>query len=51
MEHQKIGNLLNNTLDQPSKYRTKNCVEINDESKKSYDANSDIRFKIKNAKV
>ena len=44
MEYQKIANLLNNTLDQPSKYRTKNLVEINDESKKSHNSNGDIRF-------
>ena len=45
MEYQKIANFLNNTLDQPSKYGTENCFEINHESKKSYDANSDTRFK------
>ena len=43
MEYQKIVNLLDNNLsNQPSKCRTKNWVEINDESKESY---SDIRFK------
>ena len=36
MEYQKIANLLDNTLDQPSKFRKKNWVEINDESKESY---------------
>ena len=45
MEYQKIANLLDKTLDQPSKFRTKNWVEINDESKESYDTGSDIRFK------
>ena len=35
----------NNLSNQPSKFRTKNWVEINDESKESYSANSDIRFK------
>ena len=46
MEYQKIANLLDNNLsDQPSKFRTKNRVEINDEPKESYSANSDIRFK------
>ena len=46
MEYQKIANLLDNNLsNQPSKFRTKNWVEINDESKESYSANSDIRFK------
>ena len=33
MEYQKIINLLDNTPDQPSKFRTKNWIEINDESK------------------
>ena len=45
MEYQKITNLLDNASNQPSKFRTKNWVEINDESKESYSANSDIRFK------
>ena len=46
MEYQKIANLLDNNLsNQPSKFRTKNWVEINDKSKESYSANSDIRFK------
>ena len=30
MEYQKIMNLLGSTLNQPSKFRTKNWVEIND---------------------
>ena len=39
-------NLLDNSLsNQPSKFRTKNSVEINDESKGSYSASSDIIFK------
>ena len=45
MQYQKIANLLDNTLDQPSKFRTKNWVEINDESKESYGTGSDIKFK------
>ena len=44
MEYQKIANLLNNESDQPSKFITKNWVEINDESRGNY-ANSDIKFK------
>ena len=35
----------NNLSDQPSKFRTKNWVKINDESKESYSAGSDTRFK------
>ena len=30
MEYQKIVNLLDNTSNQPFKYRTRNWVEIND---------------------
>ena len=32
MEYQKINTLLDNTPNQPSKFKTKNWVEINDES-------------------
>ena len=45
MEYQKIANLLDHTSNQPSKFRTKNWVEINDESKESYGTGSDIKFK------
>ena len=44
MEYQKIANLLESTSDNLSKFRTRNWVEINDESRGNY-ANSDIRFK------
>ena len=44
MEQQNIINLLDDTTNQPSKFRTGNWVEINDESKGRY-ANSNIRFK------
>ena len=44
MEYQKITNLLDDTTNQPSKFRTRDWVEINDESKVRYD-NSNIRFK------
>ena len=37
--------LLENMLDQPSKFRAKNWVEINDELKESYGTGSDIIFK------
>ena len=45
MEYQKIANLLDNTSSQPSKFRTKNWVEINDESKWGYTTGTDIKFK------
>ena len=44
MEYQKIINLFDDTMNQTSKFRTRNWVEINDESKGRYD-NSKIRFK------
>ena len=44
MEYQKISNLLNNESNQPSKFRTRNWVEINDESRGTYTSN-DIKFK------
>ena len=34
-----------NTLNQPSKFKTKNCVEINDESHGVYNTGSQIKFK------
>ena len=45
MEYQKIINLLDNTPNQPTKFRTKNWVRINDESRGTYNNNSQIRFK------
>ena len=50
MEYQKIAYLLDNKVvlsasNQPSKFRTRNWVEINDESKESYNTGSDIKFK------
>ena len=44
MKYQKILNLLDDTTNQSSKFRTRNWVEINYESKGRYD-NSNIRFK------
>ena len=46
MEYQKIANLVDdNTLNQPSKFRTRNWIEINDESIGAYNVNSQIKFK------
>ena len=45
MEYQKIANLIDDTSNQPSKFRTKNWVEINDESRGTYNVNSQIKFK------
>ena len=44
MEYQKIANLLDSASNQPSKFRTGNWVEINDESRGRYTSN-DIKFK------
>ena len=43
-EYQKIAIFLDNASNQPSKFRTKNWVEINDESRGTYTSN-DIKFK------
>ena len=45
MENQKITNLLDNTPNKTSKFRTKNRVELNDESRETYNANSQTQFK------
>ena len=45
MEYQKIANLIHDVPNQPSKFRTKNWVEINDESRGTYNVNSQIKFK------
>ena len=45
MEYQKIANLLDNASNQPSKFRTKNWVEINDKSRGTYSVNRQINFK------
>ena len=37
-------NVLDKTPNQPTKFRTKNWVEINDESRGLYNTNSQIRF-------
>ena len=46
MEYQKIIYLLDNAQNQPSKFRTKNWVEINDNSRGTYNTNSQNKFKI-----
>ena len=45
MEYQKITNLIEDASNQPSKFRTRNWVEINDESRGAYNVNSQIKFK------
>ena len=45
MEYQKIANLLDSASNQRSKFRIKNWVEINDESRGTYFVNRQINFK------
>ena len=45
MKYQKIINLLDNTPNQPSKFRTKNWVEINVDVRGTCNSNSQINFK------
>ena len=45
MEFQKIANLIDDTSNQPYKFRTRNLVEINDESRGACNVNSQIKFK------
>ena len=44
MEYQKIENLLDNVSNQPSRFRTRDWVEVNDEQRETY-TGSDIKFK------
>ena len=46
MEYQKIINLLDNTTNQPSKFRTRNWVEINYESQEKYDSSSNDKVRL-----
>ena len=45
MDYQKIINLLGNISNQLSKFRIKNWIEINDQSRGLYNTNIEIRFK------
>ena len=40
MAYQKIINLLDDTISQPAKFRTRNWIEINDEARVNYEHNS-----------
>ena len=40
MEYQKIANLLDDVSNKTSKFKTKSWVEINDESRGTYNVNS-----------
>ena len=45
MEYQKIINLFDKALDQPSKFRTINWVEMNEESRETYNTYDQIKCK------
>ena len=45
MEYQKIANLLDDSSNKTSKFRTKSWVEITDESRGTYNNDKQIRFK------
>ena len=45
MKYQKIIYLLDNKPNQPSKFRTKNWIEINDDARGTYNTNTQIKFK------
>ena len=45
MQYQKIANLIENTPNQPSTFRTKNWVEINDDARGTYNKDGQIKFK------
>ena len=45
MEYQKITNLLDDSLNKTSKFRTRNWVEINDESRGKYNVKNKLDLK------
>ena len=46
MEYKKIANLIDrDASSEPSKFRIKNWVQINDESRRTYNANGQVKFK------
>ena len=45
MEYQKIEDLIDDASNEPFKSRTKNWVEINDQSRRTCNTNSQIKFK------
>ena len=45
MEYQKIIKMWGSTPNQPSNFRARNLVEINDEAHRTYNTNSQLEFK------
>ena len=46
MDYQKLINLIDNAPNQPSKFKTKNSIKIDDDLPKKYNTNSRIKFKM-----
>ena len=46
MQYQKIANFLDDESNKSCKFKTKNWVEINDESGGTYDVGSQIKLKL-----
>ena len=46
MKYQKVINLLDDKPNQPSKFRTKSWVEINNNSRGTFNTNSLVKFKL-----
>ena len=46
MEYQKITNFLDNTPNQPTRFETKNWVEVNEDSRGTYNTNSQTKIKM-----
>lgn len=45
MEFWKIIDFLDRTQDQPSKFKTKKCVKLNNKSDRTYNVDHQIKFK------
>ena len=45
MEYQKIINLLDNTNNQPSKFRTKTWFDVNNNARETYNSGNKLKFK------
>ena len=45
MEYKKIINLLENKPNQPTKFRTKKGFEINDDTRETFNKDSQIKFR------
>ena len=44
MEHQKTINISDNKKNESSKFRARNCFEINDESQRTYNESNQVKF-------